>query len=98
MGRGALVGGVIGLIAGPLGVLAGSSIGALASQLRDSGFPNDQLRQLGSSLAPGHSALVVEIDGSVTVAATELLRSLEATRMVVVPVTADLSDQFTSQA
>ncbi|MFD4420959.1 DUF1269 domain-containing protein [Agromyces sp. NPDC058484] len=94
MGRGALVGGIIGLIGGPLGVLAGSGIGALATRLRDTGFRNDQLRQLGSSLNPGRSALVVEIDASVTMAATELLRSLGTTSIVVVPMTADLSKLF----
>src|SRR5256885_10457128 len=40
-GRGALLGGAIGVIGGPIGVLAGGSIGALLSQLRDSGFKND---------------------------------------------------------
>src|SRR5437773_6812506 len=40
-GRGALLGGVIGIIGGPVGVLAGGGIGALAAKLRDSGFKND---------------------------------------------------------
>lgn len=98
MGRGAVVGGIVGLLGGPLGVLAGGSIGAFASHLRDSGFRNDQLRQLGSSLKPRQSALVVEIDGSVTESATELLRALGTTHVVVVPVTTDLSDLLTSEA
>ena len=54
-GRGALVGGVIGIIGGPIGILAGGTIGALASKLRDSGFKNDQLEALGKSLVPGSS-------------------------------------------
>src|SRR2546421_9334988 len=51
-GRGALLGGAIGIIGGPIGILAGGSIGALVSKLRDSGFKNDQLDQLGQSLPP----------------------------------------------
>ena len=58
-GRGALLGGAIGIIGGPLGIVAGGSIGALAAKLRDSGFKNDQLEQLGRSLGPGNSAVVV---------------------------------------
>src|SRR6266700_3924739 len=46
-GRGALLGGAIGIIGGPIGILAGGSIGALVSKLRDSGFKNEQLEQLG---------------------------------------------------
>jgi hypothetical protein len=36
-GRGALLGGAIGILGGPLGIIAGGSIGALVSKLRDSG-------------------------------------------------------------
>ena len=46
---------------GPIGILAGGGIGALASKIRDSGFKNDQLEQLGKSLGPGNSAVVFEI-------------------------------------
>ena len=60
-GRGALLGGVIGIIGGPVGIIAGGSVGALAAKLRDSGFKNDQLEQLGRSLGPNSSAVVVEI-------------------------------------
>src|SRR5262245_32167901 len=45
-GRGELLGGVIGTIGGPIGIVAGGGIGALAAKLRDSGFKNDQLEQL----------------------------------------------------
>jgi uncharacterized membrane protein len=43
---------------GPIGILAGGGIGALASKIRDSGFENDQLEQLGKSLGPGNSTVV----------------------------------------
>ena len=49
---GALLGGAIGILGGPLGIIAGGSIGALVSKLRDSGFKNDQLEQLGSRSSP----------------------------------------------
>ena len=60
-GRGALLGGAIGIIGGPIGILAGGSIGALTSKLRDSGFKNSQLETLGKSMQPGSSAAVIEI-------------------------------------
>ena len=64
-GRGALLGGAIGIIGGPLGILAGGSVGALAAKLHDSGFKNDQLEKLGASLTPNGSAVVVEIGADV---------------------------------
>jgi uncharacterized membrane protein len=77
-GRGALLGGVIGIIGGPIGILAGGGIGALAAKVRDSGFKNDQLEQLGRSLAPGNSAVVFEIAADTVPTAEELLRTLGA--------------------
>jgi uncharacterized membrane protein len=59
-GIGALVGGVIGLLGGPAGVAAGVAIGggsgAIAA-LRDSGFDNDSLKEIGAALLPGTSAI-----------------------------------------
>lgn len=61
-GVGALVGGVVGLLAGPAGVawglVIGGGSGALAA-LRDSGFEDKSLKEIGSALPPGTSALVV---------------------------------------
>jgi len=81
-GRGALLGGAIGIIGGPIGILAGGSIGALVSKLRDSGFKNDQLEQLGKSLAPGNSAVVFEIAADAVPTAEELLKTLCAKELV----------------
>ena len=68
-GKGAAIGGVVG--AG-LGILTGgatlaiagvsAAIGGLAAKLRDSGFKDDRLKQLGASLRPGTSAIVAVID------------------------------------
>lgn len=61
---GAIAGGVIGLLAGPVGwvALGGGVIGGLAAKLHDSGFPDDQLKQLSTGLTPNSSALVAVID------------------------------------
>ena len=82
-GRGALLGGAIGIIGGPIGILAGGTIGAVTAKLRDSGFKNDQLEQLGKSLAPNSSALVIEIAGDAIDKAKELLGPLGAQEVVV---------------
>jgi uncharacterized membrane protein len=61
---GAVTGGVIGLLAGPVGwaALGGGVIGGLAAKLHDSGFPDERLKQLGTALTPNSSALVAVID------------------------------------
>jgi uncharacterized membrane protein len=68
VGRGAVVGGVagavVGLITGPIGwvTVGGAAVGALAARLRDSGFPDERLRQIGEGLKPGTSALVAIVE------------------------------------
>jgi hypothetical protein len=93
-GRGALLGGAIGIIGGPIGMLAGGGIGALASKLRDSGFKNDQLEQLGKSLGPNGSAAVVEIAADAVPIAEQLLRTLGAKEIVVEDVDTSVADLF----
>jgi uncharacterized membrane protein len=68
-GKGAAIGGVTGaalgiLTGGATLAIAGASalIGGLAAKLRDSGFKDDRLKQLGASLRPGSSAIVAVID------------------------------------
>src|SRR5436190_13976897 len=97
-GRGALLGGAIGIIGGPLGILAGGSIGALASKLRDSGFKNDQLEQLGKSLGPNGSAVVLEIADDVLPTAEQLLKTLGAQDVVVEDVHTNVADLFADEA
>ena len=66
-GRGAigrrLVGVALGLLAGPVGWMAGlgAVIGGLAAKLRDTGFSDARLRTLGESLEPGTSILVAVV-------------------------------------
>lgn len=61
---GGVVGGVIGLLGStviwPLGI--GAAAGALAARMRDSGFPNQRLKEVGASMRPGHSLLIVAVD------------------------------------
>ncbi len=59
---GAVVGGALGLFAGPAGLVAGAAaggvIGGAAASLRDSGIPDERLEQFGDVLKPGNSAFV----------------------------------------
>jgi uncharacterized membrane protein len=93
-GRGALLGGVIGIIGGPIGILAGGGIGALAAKLRDSGFKNDQLERLGTSLGPNCSAAVIEIAADAVPTAEVLLTTLGAKQIVHEEIDAGVADLF----
>jgi uncharacterized membrane protein len=62
---GALVGGVVGLLAGPAGVVVGSGAGALVGGLAasgDAGIRDDDLERLGEGLEPASSAIVVVVE------------------------------------
>jgi uncharacterized membrane protein len=67
-GKGAVIGGVvgatIGLLTGPIGAvaIAGGVIGGLAAKLRDGGFPDAKLKEIGASLEPGTSAIVAVVE------------------------------------
>jgi uncharacterized membrane protein len=68
MGRGAILGGVagavVGVIAGPIGwaTLGGAAVGALAARLRDGGFKETRLKEIGESVKPGTSAIVAIVE------------------------------------
>ena len=62
---GALVGGAIGLLFPPSLLAAGAvgaAVGGLGAKLRDAGFRDDRLKQIGSALKPGTSAIVAVIE------------------------------------
>jgi uncharacterized membrane protein len=64
-GIGALVGGVIGLLAGPAGVVVGAGAGALVGGLAakgDAGIKDERLEKIGEGLEPGTSAIVAIVD------------------------------------
>ena len=96
-GRGALLGGAIGIIGGPLGILAGGGIGAMAAKLRDSGFKDSQLEELGRSLQAGQSAVVVEIAGDAVDTAKSLAQALGSTKVVVEEVESSVADLFAAE-
>ena len=97
-GRGALLGGAIGILGGPLGIVVGGGIGAAVSKLRDSGFKNDQLEQLGKSLKPNGSAVVLEIAPDAVPTAEQLLKTLDAQEVVVEDVDTNVADIFADDA
>jgi uncharacterized membrane protein len=97
-GRGALLGGAIGIIGGPIGILAGGSIGALTSKLRDSGFKNSQLETLGQSMQPGSSAAVIEISQDAVPQAEGILKVLNATEIVTEPIDSSVAALFEGEA
>ena len=83
VGKGALLGGVtgavVGLITGPVGwVVVGATIGALANKLRDTGFPDARLKQIGQALTPGTSALIAIVRQDWAVEVEEHLRAAGA--------------------
>ncbi|MEX5237652.1 DUF1269 domain-containing protein [Kocuria arenosa] len=97
-GRGALLGGALGLIAGPLGMLTVGGLGALAAKLRDSGFPDQQLEKLGHQLAPNSSAIVVDVAGEAVGTVQDLLRPLNVIDVVVADIDANVARLFDEQA
>jgi uncharacterized membrane protein len=92
---GAVAGGVIGLLAGPVGwaALGGGVVGGLAARLRDGGFRDDRLRQLGEALTPGSSALVAVVEHT-WVAQVHAALADEAQELVVEGVSAELADRL----
>lgn len=99
VGRGAVLGGVagavVGLIAGPVGwvTVGGAAVGALAARLRDSGFPDDRLRQIGEALTPGSSALVAIVEHRWVLQVEQQLREAGA-RYATEAVKADVAAQL----
>jgi uncharacterized membrane protein/sporulation protein YlmC with PRC-barrel domain len=83
-GRGAVVGAVAGaalsLLAGPLGLVAGAAaggaVGGVVGGLVDRGVPDRYVRDLGRSLRPGTSALIVLVQRDAADALLEALRPL----------------------
>ena len=69
-GRGATFGGIVGFfvgaLAGPLGVIlgsaAGAAIGGITAKAIDSGIPDERLKELGESIQPGKSVILVAVE------------------------------------
>lgn len=93
-GIGAVVGGAVGLLGGLPGVVVGAGVGALVAGViakrRDTGIPNEQLRDLGAAIGPGDSAVVVSVSPAQAEEVAELLDEA-AIRVTNVAVKADMS-------
>jgi uncharacterized membrane protein len=60
--RGAIAGGLVGLIFPPtiiLGAAVGGGAGGIWGKIRDKGFKDEDLKEIGESLQPGSSAIIV---------------------------------------
>jgi uncharacterized membrane protein len=101
-GKGALIGGgvglVVALVAGPIGILAGAGAGALAAKLKDSGFEDDQLKGLGQDLTPGSAAIVTVVPEAALTAVQSGLQGAGASRVVVSDVGTDLANMLDDEA
>jgi uncharacterized membrane protein len=99
---GGIAGAVLGIIAGPIGVIGGGAVGAgvggLAAKLRDSGFPDEQLKGLGEDLSEGQGAMVALVDDDSVDKAQQLLNVVDAQRLVVHDVSSDLADLLDQDA
>jgi uncharacterized membrane protein len=93
---GAIVGGAIGIIFPPsllaTGVI-GAAIGGLAAKLRDSGFRDDNLKEIGSALKPGTSAIVAVVEHT-WVADLERELAEQGAKTVRQAITADIAAQL----
>jgi uncharacterized membrane protein len=59
--RGAIAGGIVGLIFPPsiiASALVGAGAGAVWGKMRDKGFKDEDLKEIGDSLPPGSSAII----------------------------------------
>jgi uncharacterized membrane protein len=107
-GQGFIAGAGVGAMAALVGVLftplalltapIGGAIGAVVGKLRDSGFDDAELRGLGDDLAPGQSAVIVELGDEHLEQAQRLLAELQVQRVVMVAVDAQLSAVLDAEA
>lgn len=97
--KGAVAGGVVGAVIGafagalvvPIGI--GALVGGLWSKLRDSGFPDERLKELGSALKPGTSALIAVIEHTWVTEARKMLEKAGAD-VVTESLKADIAQQL----
>lgn len=80
-GRCALVGGLVGVVAGPLDILAGSGIKALAHLLVERGLKDTPLRRLGAELTAGESVVVIDTAAEAIPTSLRLLGMLGASAL-----------------
>jgi uncharacterized membrane protein len=96
IGVGAVLGGMLGTLAGPAGVVLGASAGAAIGGLAakgDSGIPDERLEEIGEALAPGTSALVVLLFES-DVEQTRQALAEQGGKVMVTSLDADLAEHL----
>ena len=79
--RGALIGGVLGLIFPPgliASALAGGLIGGAWGRLRDTGIKTGAMKDLGSSLEPGNAAVIALAEPKFVEPITRAMEAYEA--------------------
>ena len=103
-GKGAAIGGVVGAVAGlifPPSILAsaavGAAVGGLSAKLRDSGFPDERLKEIGTGLNPNTSALIAVIEHIWVREFEEQLRQYAAS-VVTEAVRADIAAQLEAES
>lgn len=96
-GKGAVIGGALGLILPGIGTLIGTAggalIGGLAAKLHDAGFPDDQLKALGDQLHPNSSLLLAVVDSDYLDQVEARLRSASG-KVVTTGLTQDTVDRL----
>ena len=100
IGVGAVLGGMLGTLAGPAGVVLGASAGAAIGGLAargDSGIPDERLEEIGEALAPGTSALVVLLDEA-DIEETRQALAERGGKVMVASLDADLAEQLAAEA
>jgi uncharacterized membrane protein len=92
---GALLGAGVGLLLGPVGWMAagGAGVGALAAELRDSGFNDARLNQFGESLTPGSSALIALVEQTSVEKVKEIIAD-KAVAVVNLTIAEDISQRL----
>jgi uncharacterized membrane protein len=96
-GIGAVLGGAIGLLAGPVVLVgaAGALIGGLAAKMKDGGFPDSRLKQIGEGLLPGTSAIVAVIEHTWVADLEEALAEAGA-QVMTESISADIAAQLSA--
>lgn len=98
-GKGAVIGGALGVIVPGIGSIVGAAggalIGGLAAKLHDAGFPNDQLKALGDKLTPNTSLLLAVVASEHVDAVADKLRSINGA-VITEGLTQDAIDQLSA--
>ena len=92
---GAIAGGLIGVLAGPIGWLAlgGGMIGGAAAKMKDGGFSDARLKQVAEGLTPNSSAIIAVVQHT-WVRDVKRMLAAEATDMVTESISNDIAQQL----